>query len=182
MVNAPTRRPSNRPRSGRRPPKGPRTVASDLRARLHEASAQLKADGHADHAAAVDAVLAPRGWTLLKPTGQGAGTSSLPVMMAEPLREAFKQAAKDKDVTLGAVVTDGFRKVIEGTWVPPKPKRAPSTPGGAALVNLNVRVDKDVRARLEELLPALSERLGYKLRLGGIATSWLREELGVEDD
>lgn len=182
MAN-PRTRPPNQSRFRRRPPKGPRHVASDLRTRLKKAAAQLKADGHSELSASVEAVLAPGGWSKLRAEAGTASASNLPLFMPESLREALKTAADDKDVSLGALVTEGFRAAAEGRWTPPAPVRAKrGALAGQRQVNLNVRVDDIARADLEEKLPVLSQEVGGKLSLTSVAIAWLREELGVEDE
>lgn len=181
MVNAPTR-PPNRSPIRRRPPRGPR-VASDLRARLKQASAQLKTDGHLELSAAVDAVLAPGGWSKLRADVGTSSASNLPLFMTESLRAALKEAADHRDVSLGALVTEGFVAVVEGRWEPPAPERAArGSQAGQRKVNLNVRVDDAARSRLEQALPRLKQNIDGRLSLTNIAIAWLREELGVEDE
>ena len=181
MAN-PRTRPPNQSRFRRRPPKGPRHVASDLRSRLKKAAAQLKADGHPELSATVEAVLAPGGWSKLRAEPGAASASNLPLFMPEPLREALKAAADTKDVSLGALVTEGFRAAVQGSWTPPAAVRAErGSLAAQRKVNLNVRVDDVARADLEERLPALSEEVGGRLSLTSVAIAWLREELGVED-
>jgi len=157
-------------------------VASDLRARLQQASAQLKADGHLELSASVDAVLAPGGWSKLRAESGAPVASNLPLFMPEDLRAALKEAADHRDASLGALVTEGFRAAVEGRWEPPVPERARR--GSAAQVrkvNLNVRVDDTARHRMEKALPRLRENISPRLSLTSIAIAWLREELGVED-
>ena len=183
MANAPTR-PPNTSRYGRRPPRGPRHVASDLRSRLKKASAQLKTDGHPELSAAVDAVLAPGGWSKLRAEPGTASASNLPLYMPASLREALKTAADQMDVSLGALVTEGFRAAVAGAWTPP-PAPARSSRGSAAgqgKVNLNVRVDDASRSAVEEALPRLAAEAGGRLSLTSIAIAWLTDELGVDPE
>lgn len=181
MAN-PRTRPPTQSRFRRRPPKGPRHVASDLRSRLKKAAAQLKADGHPELSASVEAVLAPGGWSKLRADAGAASASNLPLFMTKSLREALKDAADAMDVSLGALVTEGFRAVVEGRWTPPAPVRSKrGSQAGEQKVNLNVRVDDVARADLEAKLPALSQEVGGKLSVTNVAIAWLREELGVED-
>lgn len=181
MAN-PRTRPPTQSRFRRRPPKGPRHVASDLRARLKKAAAQLRTDGHPELSASVEAVLAPGGWSKLRADVVTAPTSNFPLFMTVSLREALKDAADEKDVSLGALVSEGFRAVVDGRWTPPAPVRAKrGSLAGEQKVNLNVRVEVAARAALEEKLPALSAEVGGKLSPTNVAIAWLREELGVED-
>jgi hypothetical protein len=184
VVYASTCPPPNRvTQDDRRPPKGP-FVASDLRARLKQASDQLKADGHPEKAGAVDAVLAPGGWSKLRGETGARSVSTLAIYMTESLREALKEAADQKDVSLGALVTEGFQAAAEGRWTPPSEGWAPSSKGSVQRrVNLTVRVEASARKMLDEALPRLArEAERPRLTVTGVAIDWLIEELGVEDD
>jgi hypothetical protein len=157
-------------------------VASDLRARLKKASAQLRADGHPELSSSVDAILAPGGWSKLRNEAGAPSASNLPLFMPETLREALKEAADDKDVSLAAVVNEGLRAAVEGRWVPPvRVRAARGSVAGQKNVNLNVRVDDVLRADFMEALPELSRKAGGKLSLTSVAVAWLCEELGVND-
>lgn len=176
MANAPTR-PPNRPRSDRRPPKGP--FVATLRERLTVAARELKQAGHKDSAAAVDAVLAPGGWTLLREQ-DAPFTTNLPLTMRSSLKVALKKAAENRGVTLTAVVTEGHRKVMDGTWIPPKPTRAGAAAPGDGRAVLNVTVEDALRTRLRDSLPSLSDDLGYNLTEGGIAVAYLKKYFATE--
>jgi hypothetical protein len=158
-------------------------VAQSIRTRLKSAAKQLKTDGHDELASAVDAVLAPGGWSLLRSGAGAPSASNLPITLDEDLREALKREAEAKDVTLSSLVNDGFRAVVAGTWVPPKPVRARR---GAAYatrrVVLNVRADDVARADLRDMLPELSAALGFRVTEGHVALAWMREELGLDSD
>lgn len=161
-------------------------MARTMRDRLTTAVARLREAGHADSADAVDAVLAPGGWTLLREQ-DAAFTTNLPLTMRASLRDALKKAAEEQNVTLTAVVTEGHRKVLDGTWTPPETRRvvrrAASVAQDARVV-LNVTVEDALRRQLRERLPGLSEELGYAKELteGGIAAAYLRHKLGVPAD
>lgn len=159
-------------------------MPSNLRDRLAAAAAQLKADGHDEHAAAVDAVLAPGGWRRVQAEpGTRPETSNLPVLVPKALRDRLQQTADDMDVSLGPLATEGFRALAEGRWEPPAPVRAKrGSMANIQQVNLNMSVENDAREQAAALLPGLSEKFGRKVSLAHVALSWLREELGVEDD
>lgn len=159
-------------------------MASDLRSRLKKASAQLKTDGHPELSAAVDAVLAPGGWSKLRAKPGAASTSNLPLHMPAPLRDALKAAADQMDVSLSALVTEGFRAAVAGAWTPP-PAPARSSRGsaeGQSKVNLNVRVDDAARSAMEEALPRLAAGTDGRVSLTSIAIAWLTDELGVDPE
>jgi hypothetical protein len=152
-----------------------------MRDRLKTASTRLREAGHADSADAVDAVLAPGGWTLLRQQ-DAPFTTNLPLTMRASLRDQMKKAAEEQNLTLTAVVTEGHRKTLDGTWTPPESRRIVRAGASVAddpRVVLNVTVDDALRKELRDRLPGLSEELGYKLTEGGIAVAYLRHKLSV---
>ncbi|MFI8792602.1 hypothetical protein [Streptomyces sp. NPDC055105] len=159
-------------------------MPSDLRARLAAAAAQLKTDGHDDHAASVKAVLAPGGWRkLTAEPGTAATTRNLPVSVTEKLRARLYAAAENTDASLGPLATEGFRALAEGSWEPPAPVRAPrGSLSGERRVNMNLNIEVKAREDVEQLLDGLTKKFGRKVTLAHVALSWLREELGVDDD
>ncbi|MFM9373303.1 hypothetical protein [Streptomyces sp. Da 82-17] len=160
-------------------------MASDIRARLQKNAAQLKAGGH--DASAIEAILEPGGWTLLRSAQgtEGGSTDNLALNIPEPLRDKLRKAAEAKDTTLGTVASDGLRKVAAGEWAPPVPVRAPRgslKAGGVKRVTLNVWVETEPRQQVEAMLPDLTKEAGRRITLSHTVLSWLREELGVTDD
>ncbi|MEV4975488.1 hypothetical protein [Streptomyces scopuliridis] len=101
MANTPTR-PPGRPRSERRKPKGPSTVAlrPDDHARhqhLVAAAEFARQNGHADWAGAVDYVLSPLGpGFLARIQPEATGTSSLPIRMPKARKDAIIAAAEEE--------------------------------------------------------------------------------------
>ncbi len=157
-------------------------MARTMRDRLTTAARQLEEAGHPDSAAAVSAVLAPGGWTLLREQ-DAPFTTNLPLTMRASLRDALKKAAEQRNVTLTAVVTEGHRKVLDGEWVPSESQRVVRR--GQSVVDdpravLNVTVQDSLRQQLRDSLPGLSEQLGYKLTEGGIAVAYLRHYFRAE--
>lgn len=159
-------------------------MPSDLRARLAAAAAQLTTDGHLDHAASVKAVLAPGGWRkLTAEPGTAATTRNLPVSVPEKLRARLYAAAEHSDASLGPLATEGFRALAEGRWEPPEPVRATrGSLAGERRVNMNLNIEVEAREAVEKLLGGLTKKFGRKVTLAHVALSWLREELGVDDD
>lgn len=141
-------------------------------AELQAADAELAAVG----AAAVDAILAPGGWTQIREE-EGAFTTNLPLTTRTSLRDALKKAAQVKRKTLTALVTKGFGEVLAGTWVPPERGKSQPIPAGDKRVVLNVTIEDALRKKIQRALPRLSEELGYKVTEGGIAMSYLLQEL-----
>jgi hypothetical protein len=185
VANAPTRPPA-RPNGGRRPPKGPTVARSPrltpeiVRARLTVASERLAERGDKDLAAALEAVLAPRGWMLLKPEASDRGNRNLALWMDKAAKERIEQAAQEAGESLAEVVNDGYRKFLVGEFVPAPLARAPR--GSAPeKENLNVRPDNTLRQQVEEACAAKSEELGYTLSASKVAMSYLFSEYGEED-
>ena len=160
-------------------------MARTLRDRLKTAAAQLAKDGHTASAEAVEAVLAPGGWTQLR-QDEAPFTTNLPLTMRGSLRDALKQAADEQLKNLSAVVAEGHQAVLDGSWVPPEPVRAArgQAYAGDKRVVLNVTVDDVLRKQLRDRLASLTAELGYTRALteGGIAIAYMRFRLGVAED
>ncbi len=134
-------------------------------------------------AAAVDAVLEPGGWTQLRES-EGVFTTNLPIRTLASVRQALKEAARVQRKSLTALVTEGHREVLAGTWTPPQPRRVVRRGESVATdphVNLNVTVDDALRRELRGRLPGLEKELGYKVTEGGTALAYLRHRLGLVD-
>src|SRR5690348_16348434 len=202
--NAPTRRPKSYP-DRRRSPKGRRSVAGSIRDRLTTAAAHLKnlgdaeaaeaerlhqdeeaasahrdrADEAYDAAAAVESIMAPRGYLLLRRQEQTAPASPLTVTLNEDLNRTLLAAGEEFGVVFSGLAEEAYRLVRDSEWLPPKPTKAARGTGGKKAV-LNVRVDAVLRQEVQELLPALAERVGYRITEGSIVLAHICEELGIE--
>jgi hypothetical protein len=202
LVNAPTH-PPNRSNPGGSPPKGPRMPRSRrltpdvIRARLTVAADRLRDGGDKDLAEAVDAVLAPRGWELLKKPASRANTEpNMALFMNKAIKTALEakaraEAAEEAERTggkpkaaatvLAAVVNQGFEAFLAGEFVPAKPVR--SVRGTSVeKSNLNIGPSKALRDQVEKLCPALSAELGWEVTPGRVAMAWLYSEYGITDD
>lgn len=134
-------------------------------------------------AAAVDAVLEPGGWTQLR-EAEGVFTTNLSITTRASVRDALKEAAKATRKSLTALVTEGHREVLAGTWKPPQSRRADRR--GKSVANdprvvLNVTVEDALRQELRSQLPRLERELGYTVTEGGIALAYLRHRLKLVD-
>ncbi|MEW2402100.1 hypothetical protein [Streptomyces sp. NPDC046862] len=129
--------------------------------------------------AAVDSILQPGGWTQLR-EDEGAFTTNLPLTTRASERDALTKAADMKRRTLSSLVTEGFRKVLAGEWMPPKTTRAGRHDPSDARVVLNVTVEDAVRQQLRDNFSRLAEGLGYRVTEGGTALAFLRYELRNE--
>jgi hypothetical protein len=156
-------------------------VARSIRDQLTTAAQHLRDAGHEESAYAVDAVLAPGGWTLLREQ-EGAYTTTIPLTIRTSLKDALTAAADKQAKTLSSVVAEGHQKVLDGSWTPPQPTgRTPMAPGDSRVV-LNVTVDDALRKELRRRLAELGQTLGYKVTESGIAVAYLRHRLGVTDE
>ncbi|MFJ8657419.1 hypothetical protein ACIRNU_34415 [Streptomyces rochei] len=158
-------------------------MARPMRDRLKTAADLLQEAGHDDYAADVRAILAPAGWTLLRPEpGSGTKDANVPLSMAETLKKSLVLAGEEMGVSLSAVAREGYLAVAEGRWVPPRilTERRRRGSGPVPKTNLNVRVPQDLVDRVRPLLPKLTEELGYRVSMNSIGAAWLAEELGVD--
>ncbi|MFF1916201.1 hypothetical protein ACFVYE_32360 [Streptomyces sp. NPDC058239] len=122
----------------------------DLRAQLAAASARLQEVDSPALAAAVETVLAPRGWAALRATDtDGTAGPNLSVLMDKAARDQIVAAAKAAGTSVTDAVNEGYRSVLAGEYTPRKPVRARY---GAAVekVNLNVTPALSLRQRVEE--------------------------------
>lgn len=178
MANTPSRPPAA-PRSRRRPPKGPR-VPRDIRARLEVNARQLTEAGH--DASAIHALLAPRGWVLLRDSEPAKDDADLArtmgIFVAPALRDALKAAAERTDTTLGAVATDGLDRFVKGEWEPERPTRT----RGVKKVNMSLWVPGSLVDRASEKAAADSEHLGYQLKVAWVIQSWLLDQFSLNKD
>lgn len=154
MANTP-RRPPNRPRSDRRPPRGHRPVPdkdTTLRPRLAAAATKLRAINEPDLADAIDDVLAPNGWGRLRrsdPTTSDTLDRNMAMSMPIEWREQIKDRAKAKGHQLADIVNEGLQKYLDGSFVPTLLER--SRRGAAPEKgNLNVRAKDALREAVQQ--------------------------------
>lgn len=151
-------------------------MAGSIRDRLTTAVGQLKEAGHHDSAAAVESVLAPGGWSMLKKASGAANTSPLSISIDAQLKAALMDASEEFGVPIRQLAEEAYQKVLSGEWLPPKAGQRK----GYVKAVLNVTVDADLRARLREELPRLSEQEGRRISEGNIVVAWACSELGVD--
>jgi len=183
VANAPTR-PPGRPRSERRPPRGPR-VTHPLRHGLELVRKHLKQEKQHELQAYVDTVLAPRGWMGLRDSETSGPTVPLSLTITKGLKDQLKSAEAEFGLPLASLAEDGFRAVLESDWLPSRTVEKRSLrsyqddPANARAV-LQLQVDTDLRDRVREALDQIIERAGYKVTLSSVALSWMADELGVK--
>lgn len=143
-------------------------------------AAGKRADEAYAGAAAVEAVIAPRGYLLLRDDQEKReSTSNLPVSMSEDLRNTLTAVAAEFGAVFAGMAEDAFRKVLEDGWIPPEtPRGAAGTRGTKK--NLNLKVDDSLRQQVRDMLPELSREAGYKISEANIVLSYICDELGVE--
>lgn len=169
-MNAPTRPPTHR--SKRRPPKGPIHVprtpstaaAQQLRDDLTTAATALRKAGEKNLAQAVDKVLAPHGWVLLrageslsKADSDDEGESNVPVRMSLTDRDRAKALAEQAGETLTGIAEQGFRDFLDGTFVPMVRRAGRKTVSNVAKVSLNLRPDVDLANAVRAKCKAMNE-------------------------
>ncbi|MFB7738246.1 hypothetical protein ACFC08_28435 [Streptomyces sp. NPDC056112] len=152
-----------------------------------------------EFAEAVDAVIAPRGWELLrKPPASDTARANVALYMATTVKAALEakaraeaaaeaeetgMAPRDPGTVLGEVIDQGFQRFLQGQFVPDRPVKKPRGKGPAIVkANLNVRVDQGLRDQVAELCPARSVELGWTVTPGMVAMAWLFSEYGITED
>lgn len=178
MDNAPTRRPKSYPDRMRRPQRGRRPVASSVRPLLAETVTFLKEHGKYEHAAAVEAVNAPRGFLLLQRT-ESIDPRPLSLSTTESVRDQLRQAEKDFELVLDSLADKAYRLVLAGEWLPPETKRPARNAPGEKVAVLQVHVDSGLWGQVQEVLPRLSREAGYLMTHSSIILAYLCDELGV---
>lgn len=185
VVNAPTRPPG--PRSLRRSPRGPRTVAlnpEDQRRRdqLVTAANTLRESGKPDLADAVDYVLTPAGqkfigrlhYQKLSETAD----PPLSIGMTVSRKTQVKQAAAAAGDTLTSVLDDGFRRFLAGEF---EFRRERAAHGKAeSRATLNTRPDGVLQGEVARRCRELKEASGaVGLGLSPVAAAILYERYGL---
>lgn len=163
------------------------TRGTQLRTQLAHAAARLREVDSPDLAEAVEEVLKPTGWGLLRrssPEVSGSGHAdrlppNLPVRMPKAVREEIKrnvaaaQAAKPGvKITLATEAERALEAFLAGEFAPEQPQRLPR---GAKVewANLNVRVDAELRQRAEDFGADNAAEFGFAPRASHIISSWL---------
>lgn len=123
-----------------------------IRDTLTQASAKLAAVGSPGLAEAVDAVLAPGGWELLRGTdpSRTEGTErNLAINIPETIRDQIRAAvAADAEMeSVTAAVNHGYWLFLNGSFIPAG-RQGRSVEGSGARVNLNVRPSGQMREQI----------------------------------
>lgn len=186
MANTPTRPPNRKP--GGRPPEGPSVALSQrrltpetVRARLTVAAERLDGLGEAELAEAVNAVLAPRGWELLKKHLAKQSNANMSLFMNKDIKDAIVAAALDSGGNLTDDVDRAFRLFLAGEFTPKPPIRS-RRGSNLEKANLNVRPSGTFRDQAEELAQERSAKLGWKASASRVAISYLLEKYGIREE
>ncbi|MFI2620427.1 hypothetical protein [Streptomyces sp. NPDC018584] len=160
-----------------------RRLTPDItRARLTVAADRLKQNGDDDLAEAVEAVLQPRGWELLKPPASTSGDPNVALFMSSTVKKALEEAAAESGqapaTVLAEVVNEGWRKFLAGEFMPSPPVRAPRGKAPAK-ENLNLRPSGALKEQVEEAAKAASAEAGWQMSAGKIAMAYLFDEYGI---
>ncbi|MFK0288265.1 hypothetical protein ACIQVL_48510 [Streptomyces sp. NPDC090499] len=154
-------------------------MSDSQRERAARGVAKLKQYGDHDEASAIEAFLARGGWVHLRDTEERAGLSHISYTVPEQLKLALQEASKEFGWPLPAVAEAGYRAVLETGWRPPSIGRR-ATPNRGKRTTINFDISADLRHRVQQQLPRLTEEAGYRISESSIAVSWMCEELGVD--
>lgn len=187
MANAPMRPPNRKP--GGRPPEGPSVARTKrpltpeiVRDRLTVATVVLAGLGEGELVEAVNAVLAPRGWELLKKPLAKQSNPNMSLFMNKDLKDAIVAAAAESaDGNLTDDVDRAFRLFMAGEFTPTPPVRS-RRGSNLAKTNLNVRPSGTFKDEAEELAEAKSAELGWKVSASRVAISYLLEKYGIREE
>ncbi|MGW4270771.1 hypothetical protein ACWEGQ_00035 [Streptomyces seoulensis] len=153
-------------------------MAGSIRPRAASAVAKLKQYGDHDEAAAIESLLGPRGYLLLKRTEEGS-TEALSITITTLLKQAITETAESWDLVLDSLAEEAYRKVRDERWVPPEAGRAVAGSGGVKAV-LQVNVNSDLRSDVQGMLAGLKDEVGYRVTEANIVLTHVCEELGIE--
>lgn len=146
-----------------------------LREELAAASARLRDVGSPQLASAVDAILAPGAWGLLRnsdPTSDS-GPRNFPIATTHAEKNQIKASAAAAGDPLVDRVNEGLRLFLSGEFLPEKPIRAARGTAAAPAV-LNVRADEHLRDRAATECERLAGVLGWRPSVSGVAKAYLR--------
>ena len=155
---------------------------------LTEAAAFLRAEGREQHAATVEFVLTPEGRSFVNrlrvdrlrtETEEGKYGQNLalavPASVRDEVKASIARAARERPQEKVTVSSEGGKALeafLAGEYVPPQRKRAER--GQAEYtVNLNVRVDPELRQRAEDYGADNAVRFGWAPRASHIIIGWL---------
>lgn len=159
---------------------------------LTQAAEYLRANGKEELADTVDFVRTPEGIKfvnrlrvdrLRRETEEGKYGQNLAIAMPLVVREEIKasvaQAQRDnpdrdplKSITVSSEAVKALQAFVAGDFVPAKPVRA-ARGSADRTVNLNVRVDAELRKQAEDFGADNAAEFGWAPRASHIITAWL---------
>lgn len=151
-------RPPGHPRTGQRPPRGPRPVPLSRQDQhrvelLKQASAHLRETGAPKELAeTVDFVLTDEGANFvsrLRWKEAAEENPNLAIRMPTVLRDEIKERVKVAGKSLPTQAVTALNAFLDGEYVPVRPERAPRG-GTGSVSNLNVRVNAELRRQVDE--------------------------------
>ena len=152
----------------------------DLRTKqqVEEGVNALREIGKLGPAATIAGLLTPAGAAFVTRLYAERVPSPLPVSMPETERAHVKACAEESGDNLSTLADQAMYEFVEGIFQPRPYTRSISRGEPAERSNLNVKIDKRLRDRVEELLrdEAFVEDLGWKPRGTGVVVRlWLQE-------
>lgn len=184
MVNAPTR-PPNRDPGRRRPPEGPRLVPLSRRdqervEKIQEASVHLRETGAPELAEHVDFLLTDEGANFvnrLRWKDASEENPNLAIFMETTLRDEIKAGVTAAGKTLPTQAVLALNAFLNGDYLPTRQENGPRG-SGVSKSNLNVRVNGDLRQRVDEHGKKLLEDgvLDWAPRTSHVLKSWFVEK------
>lgn len=154
---------------------GESSKGAALRAQLVAASDRLRDVDSPQLADAVDALLAPGAWGLLRksdPTSDS-GPRNFSIAMTHSEKDRIKACAAASGDELVDRVNEGFRLFLTGEFLPGKPTRA-ARGTAPTQASLNVRADEKLREKVAVHCERLVAELGWKPSPSGVARAYLR--------
>lgn len=132
-----------------------------LRTQLAAAAARLREVDSPEHAAVIDAALAPHGWARLRPAEGTEENKSRSIRMSPAERAHLNAAAKDAEENLSALGNDILQQFVQGKFLPSRP--APSPYGSTTeKKSMSLLLDLSLWEQAETLGKNLQAELGWR--------------------
>ncbi|MGW7283910.1 hypothetical protein ACWGH4_00165 [Streptomyces sp. NPDC054847] len=152
---------------------------NQIRQQIATAASHLRDTGKPDLADAIDLVLAPAGWGILRRSDPDAGDATsapnLPIRISATDRDRIRAAQEQAGTSLIADATEGLNAFIAGEFSPEQPARSVRGSGEEKVV-INVRIDEELRKRVEQAAEERADELGWKPRPMHVIREWLIQE------
>ena len=150
-----------------------------IRQTIADAASHLRNAGKPDFADAIDLVLAPSGWGVLRrsdpETGDSASDPTLPIRISEVDRDRIRAAQEKAGNKLTDDANEGLAAFIAGTFSPEQPARSVRG-SGVRKVGMSVRPDPGLFKKAEQAAVERTDELGWTPRPMHIVLAWLLEK------